>query len=260
MAMSKRMLTDAGVTLETLEETPMRVTQFLLALATRPLARRLLERRGYDKREHQRGWRLLEKAGSYESDEAITDLEVRDAIAEADRWDEPGIRIIRAAFTRHPDARAAVLKGIEPVAGPAAVLNVAKLLERLNALEKTKEGQAALATLAERGIDAAERGRMAALVKIAKRGTQPQPVDESDESKQEAYMQTLVELRDWYTEWAEVARINITRRDYLIALGLAERRSPGGGGGGGGGGGADDGDVVVDPAPFLPDPNDPGTT
>jgi hypothetical protein len=37
--------------------------------------------------------------------------------------------------------------------------------------------------------------------------------------------QALVEQRQWFEEWADVARSVIKRRDQLIRLGLASRRS-----------------------------------
>jgi hypothetical protein len=47
------------------------------------------------------------------------------------------------------------------------------------------------------------------------------------------------ELYGWFNEWSTVAKKVITRRDYLIRLGLAKRRTrkaaPGAGGGGGSG-------------------------
>jgi hypothetical protein len=38
-------------------------------------------------------------------------------------------------------------------------------------------------------------------------------------------MANLRELRAWHQDWAETARSVITRRDYRIRLGLAQRRS-----------------------------------
>ena len=242
MANRKRMLTVAGVTRETLEETPQRALQLLVGLSTRPTARALVAKRGYDKAEHNRGWSLIEKAAGRIVDERATDLDVSDAVSELDNWDEPNLRMIRAGLTRHPEIRAVVLQGIEPVAGPGAVLNVAKILERLDSVAGTKEGDAALATLAKRGLDEAERHRVAALVKIAKNTAGPASDVIDDDT---AYEQSLLELRDWYTEWAEVARLVIKRRDHLISLGLAERRSSGTAG---------TDEDVLDDTPFLPDP------
>jgi len=175
-------------------------------------------------------------------DERGNDAAVEAAVAELDNWDEPNIRLIRAALTRHPEAQAHVLEGIQPVVGPEAVLNVARILERLDALETTAAGQAALATLSKRGLDAAERKRLAALVKTAKGTGKVAAPTSSDEE----YEQALLQLRDWYTEWSEITRLIVKRRDHLIRLGLAERRTAGG---------TDELDVV-DPTPFL-DPNSP---
>lgn len=244
MGNPKRMLTAAGVTRETLEETPQRALQLLVGLSTRPTARALVAKRGYDRAEHNRGWSLIEKAAGRIVDERATDADVSEAVAELDNWDELNIRLIRAGLTRHPAVRATVLQGIEPVAGAAAVLNVAKILERLDGVAGTKDGDAALETLAKRGLDLAERKRVAALVRVAKNTAGPASGTIDDDA---AYEQSLLELRDWYTEWAELARLVVKRRDHLIALGLAERRSPGTAGA------ADDEDVV-DPTPFVTEP------
>lgn len=37
-------------------------------------------------------------------------------------------------------------------------------------------------------------------------------------------METLVALREWFEEWSEIARACVSRRDYLIRMGLASRR------------------------------------
>lgn len=240
----KRSLTAAGVTLETLEQTPNRALSFLMGVGMVPSVRALLDTRGYDVAEHKRGWALLEAAANRNVRASATDEDVAAAVAELDNWDEGGIRLIRAAFTRHPEARAAVLAGIAPVAGQAAVVNVATILDRLAELQKTDAGVAALATLAKRGLDEAERKRLAALVKTAKSGHMGTPVADV-ESDDAAYEQALLALREWFEEWSEIARLTIKRRDHLIRLGLAERRSPAG-----------DADVV-DPSPFIQDPPKP---
>jgi hypothetical protein len=67
----------------------------------------------------------------------------------------------------------------------------------------------------------------------------------AEKDDDEVYEQALLGLRNWYTEWAELARLVVKRRDHLIGLGLAERRSPGATG---------TDDEVLDDTPFLPDP------
>jgi hypothetical protein len=256
----KRELTAAGVTFETLEQTPNRVLTFLMTVGLVPEVRTILRLKGYNAAEHRRGWALLEQLGNRELESSITAKDVADAVAAIDNWDEPNLRLIRAALTRHPEARESVLAGISPVSGPGAVITVAKVLKRLDALSESKEGRAALATLSERGLDEAERKRMAALVKVAKAGNVGADDDDAAlkaaaeaAAKESAdYEQALIELRQWWDEWSEIARLNISRRDYLIRLGLAERRSPANIGG-------DDGDDerVADPSPFITDPSKP---
>jgi hypothetical protein len=42
----------------------------------------------------------------------------------------------------------------------------------------------------------------------------------------DALLPDLIALYRWYRDWAETARMVITRRDYLIRLGMASRRHP----------------------------------
>ncbi|MBN8612709.1 MAG: hypothetical protein J0L92_19090 [Deltaproteobacteria bacterium] len=240
----KRVLTEAGISLETLEQTPGRVATFLMGLVKERGARAMLQRMGYDKAEHQRGTALFIAVAESRAEDILTPANVLDAITELDNWDEPHIRALRAILKRFPDVFKAVLFGIEPIAGPEAVFNVERILQRMTAAEKLPGAKEAFAVLAKRGYTPAERKRLAALVKLASDGDHVPDTQESEE----AYVQALLALREWYDEWSEIARLTIKRRDYLITLGLAERR----GSGGGGGGGLD----IIDPTPFL-DPNKP---
>jgi hypothetical protein len=162
--------------------------------------------------------------------------EVRDAIAELDAWDEPNFKIIHAALKRrHPDQDAFVFEGLAPTVGTGAVLTVKAMLDRLDALEKGKDRKdtrtadhAALATLEKRGVTAAERKRVRALIETAQRGMKPEDLiaeaPAQEPAKDGPKRQDLENLRAWYVEWAETARAVIKRRDYLIRLGLAKRK------------------------------------
>jgi hypothetical protein len=128
----------------------------------------------------------------------------------------------------------------EPLfARAGAILSIATFLDRLDALENdparaaTREAdRAALARLAERGIDAAERARLRALVKTAMRATTdaPAPTPPRAPSTPAApaelpvdQAESLRKLRAWYDDCSRTAKALIKRRDYLIALGLAKR-------------------------------------
>ncbi len=224
------------VTRETLEGTPERVLPFLRAVGTSLPIRSILRAHGFDAAEQKLGWTLLHAVSGFTEDAAAetVDVKVRDAINSLDAWDEDGFRIVRAALTRlHPAQATFVLAGIGPSVGAGAVVGVKTLLGRLDALEKSperkatrKEDQAALDTLATRGINAKERARLADLVQTAQSATEVEAPDETGKAaREEVYVEALRALRVWYVDWSEMARSVVKRRDYLIRLGLAKRKS-----------------------------------
>ncbi len=101
--------------------------------------------------------------------------------------------------------------------------------------------------MAARRLDKRERKRLAALVKQAR--SAPDVSALSTNVSPEDYQAALLELRDWYFEWSEIARQVITRREHLIRMGLAERRNKDA---------SEETDEleVTDPTPFI-DPDAP---
>jgi len=84
---------------------------------------------------------------------------------------------------------------------------------------------AAIALLAERGINAAERQRLRNLIAVAESAPDLSLPDAETVAKSEATnLRNLMALRAWYEEWSGIARVVIKRRDYLIRMGLAKRR------------------------------------
>jgi hypothetical protein len=224
------------VTRETLEDTPSRVLPFLRAVGTSVPIRSILRAHGFTDAEQKLGWTLLHAVSGFTEDvkAETVDVKVRDAINTLDAWDEDGFRIVRAALTRlHPAQMTFVLAGIGPSIGAGAVVGVKTLLQRLDALEKSperkatrKEDQAALETLAARGIHAKERARLAELVHVAQSATEMDAPDEAGKAaREEIYLKALGALRVWYVDWSEMARSVVKRRDYLIRLGLAKRKA-----------------------------------
>jgi hypothetical protein len=110
------------------------------------------------------------------------------------------------------------------------VVGVKTLLDRLDALDKEKDpgDKAALKILSARGLSADERARLRGLVQIAEKGTSiaPSGVEEVVDDKAAERQKTLTALRAWFEEWSEMARVAVKRRDRLMRLGLAKRRSP----------------------------------
>ena len=226
----------AGVGQQTLERTPMRALQLLRAIGTSLPIRAALYARGYSEADHQEGWQRLHRCSGFVSRDGapIIDGDVRDAITELDAWDEPGFKILSATLKRRfPAQHEFLLEGLQPATGAEALLGIRALLDRLDQLEKgttrkatRKQDNEALALLAERGIGSETRARLRSLLSIAQGAAEPPPLSSDERNAAElAHLETLVALRGWYEEWSEIARATITRRDYLIRLGLANRRS-----------------------------------
>ena len=77
--------------------------------------------------------------------------------------------------------------------------------------------------LEARGLTPAWREALRGRLALAESLTQLSPggVTEDDAEQLRA---RLVGAREWYEEWAAIARSELTRKDYLILLGLAQRK------------------------------------
>lgn len=230
------------VTKETLDQTPSRLLAFLSGVGMSDPIKLLLYARGYTEEEHHRGWALLHAASGFVDNAkappatgGVMSTSVRDAIDTLDMWDEDGFGLLRSTLThRFPEQASFVLTGLGPSKGAAAVVGVKQVLDRLDALESSpdrkatrKADHAALATLAARGIDRAERERLRALITVAE-GAAEDPEGaarmSAQRTREEQHMKALVQARAFYEEWSGVARVVVKRRDQLMRLGLAKRR------------------------------------
>lgn len=215
-----------SVTDETLEATPGRVLTFLRAVGTSEPIRLALSAVGYDAAEHARGWGLLHSVSGFTPASAgaapALDGDVASAIATLDAADERLHRIVDASLRhRYPSLRDQLLADLKPGRGGESVLYVRTLLARLAKLSGP-EGKAALELLARRSLTPAYRAELAAMVKTAERYTAPTAAPAPDGSQQDG----LRALRAWFEEWAELARGELSRKDYLLRLGLARRKRP----------------------------------
>ena len=216
-----------------LEETPNRALTFLRGITKYPQIQALLAPSGYTPEQHVEGWKLLLAASGAPSGAAVSapvTTPAMGAMLTLDAWDEPGFARIDAALEgSFPEQHAFVFAGdLRASTGAAAVIGVQTLLARLDALETGKDRPAsshakdksALTRLAERGIPKAERERLAGLVQQAM-SLAPATAPVIDTKHTEA----LQALYVWYREWSKTAHAVITKRAYLISLGLAKRRS-----------------------------------
>jgi hypothetical protein len=225
---------------QTLEATYGKSVQFLRGAGTNPQARARLEAHGYGNDDHAEGWRLVLAAGGYQPAApapAEPSSAARDAMVKVDAWDEPTHRILRASLQRRfPEQMVFLLEGLAPATNMAAVAGVTTLLDRLDALESGKDRQgsrkqdkAALGLISGRGITAEKRQEMRALAQQAQQGEAAAPADPARDKaradRDQAHEDALLALRHWYEEWSEIARVAVTRRDHLILLGLAKRKT-----------------------------------
>jgi hypothetical protein len=212
----------------TLADASKRAFTFLRTLGTNTAIRALMNEHGYTQDDHLEGWRLLFAASGSGSD-SLVKAPAAIAIRELDAWDEAGFHKAHAALGRRfPDQAAFVFEDLAPTQGPTAVIGVKKFLDRLDALEKGDGRDAtrtvdleAIAALAKRGFDQAERARLRALVETAQtdpaaaKAPLPTPSREEDQ----------LALYAWYQEWVEVARAVVTLRSDRILLGIARRKT-----------------------------------
>lgn len=250
-----------------LENTPPRVLKFILGARRYPHIFNKLRARGYSNAVARKPWMWLDALGGFEpndpgasSQEATEDeKKVAKAISDIDGWDEPNFRLINSALRRaFPEQHKFVFAGeLAAQRGSVAVIGVRKMMKRLAALESSserkdtrKEDHAALARLAERGIDAAERkkveGWLAIVGKLDDEEDGSAEQAEAVASHEKKRKQTLILLREWFEEWADVARVAIKSKRDLMHLGLAQQSRGGGGGGTGNGGEGEGGGGPVD--------------
>lgn len=232
------------VSLLTLERVPARTTKFLIGVAGSQSARSLLAKRGWGDKPAQEGRDLLmavlAPAPSPESIARVkagnlSDERVSSAVRELDGLDEGHFGVAKTAllhnFIQQHDF---VFHELGPSTGPAAVTGWRTFLTRVQALrsgddrkDTRKQDHAALALLAERGLDETELTRIEKLVRIAEGiGAEITLVDNEDEKVRIA---ALKKLWSWYSQWAAVARVEIKGKALRIRLGLAKRASGRGG-------------------------------
>jgi len=225
-------------TRQTLEEYPARALTFLSTMGRNQAIFTILAQRGYTIEIHDEGWRLLHAASGYRvARPSVPGVEVasRQAMAELDQWDNLWFPVASSALLRLPLSLTYLMEGLAPVTGPASILVVTRLLDRLDAMERgedrTVEAQAsdaeALRVLATRGLDSTERQRVRRLLQVAAQLPEPSGTPESvalAEAADATRAEALYDLYVWYQDWATVARTFIKRRDYLLWLGLARRK------------------------------------
>ena len=210
-----------------------RVFTFLRVFATVPeITSTMAKYAGFKAKDYEEGWQLLCNVSRYTEGGKSSTSDIDGALRELDEWDDVSFRRARAALHRlHPAQEAFVFQNLEAMHGPQAVVGVRIFLDRLDELESSTEraatkdaDHAALATLAERGFDAAERARVRKLVDLAMSAPDLEALLASGGVPTQ---DNLDKLAAWYEDWAETARATIDRKDLLVRLGVSKRRRVG---------------------------------
>ncbi len=192
---------------------------------------------GYTAAEHKLGWSTALDLLGYKPGLELPDvgpLSQSNAIAELDQWDGPNFTRSRAALERlHPRQARYIFEGLQATTGAAAVGSVKTYKDRVIALregtdpdrdDSREADREAVKTLEQRNIFNSEIG--AHLSELIAEATKLAPSTEvqEDTTRDEAYQRKAHEFHAWLTDWRETARAVVTRRDYLIKLGLSRRR------------------------------------
>ncbi len=219
-----------NVSQETLEGSPERLMKFLSA-AVSPEIFVQLEGIGYTEAVHAEAWNILQSNSRVPSGgNTASSKAASAALAEVDGWDEKGFRIVRASLQhRLPKVYAFLVDGIGPETGPAALVGVSTLLDRLDALERPGApagADVALKLLERRKLTKAVRANLRDKIRVARTPETLERVsEEAVAAAAEDRLKMQIAARVFMEEWGELARTEITRRDYLIRLGLAQRQS-----------------------------------
>jgi hypothetical protein len=216
-----------------------RAASFFKTVARNPVVRGELLARGLTDAELERGWSLYSALLGFRNGRAVhavnvvSETEAARALNAIDAWDAPAFSAAKAVLAnRYPNVEKFLFENLAPATGPASVAGVERFLERVAMLRagsaaglSSEEGKGAMELLGARKIlDDIQESELLRLISVAKSGARPSEFRAPDAVAPEREKHAI-EFLSWLHEWREVARTAIKRRDYLIALGLAQRRS-----------------------------------
>jgi hypothetical protein len=213
-----------------------RGSKFFKTTARNSVVREALRARGLSQEELENGWNLFSELHGFGAEKTARPASHETAAAQAlndiEAWDAPAFGAAKTVLgKRFPVVAAYLFENLRASEGVAAAAGVERFLDRIALLRDGKAqavpadaGKAAVELLATRKIlEPAREAELRALIEIVSAGArseevvQPTGVNPRRAEVARAYI-------DWLDEWREVARVAISRRDYQISLGLAQRR------------------------------------
>ncbi len=224
--------TAMGLHEDTLKAGPGRLLTFLQAVAE-PAIRVQFERLGWSDQRLEEAWSLLNdfKAASLVLSTPTSDP-VGEAIAACEEWQAVGLVRARAMLQLSlPEQASFMFHDFEAAKGIGATLNVATFLSRWETLASGSErkstrkaDQEALVIMEDAGVTDETRQKLRALVATVQSVAAPKAKQRAEaEAKR---LDVLRKIHAWLAAWSDMARTVVTRRDQLIRLGIAKRRSP----------------------------------
>lgn len=220
------------VTDDTLKLGPTRLLTFLQGVSD-PAIRALFAPLGWSDQRLDEAWSLLNelKAANKIPSTPVPDP-VTEGIASCEAWQATGLIRARAMMQlAFPEQAAFMFHDFVPGTGTAAVLNVATFLQRRQELENgverkgtRKADHEALQVIEETGVTKDTLKKLQGFVdsvQTVAAPIRPQHLADADAKRTEV----LRKIHAWITAWSEMARTVITRRDQMIKLGIAKRRS-----------------------------------
>ena len=219
----------------------VRGQKVLHVLSRNSAIRRIAAQAGYTEEEHKLGWALWLYLVGYQQAAASPppppNPEYETAVAALNQWDGPYFERTRAALQRlHPSQNEFIFNNnLRAGTGVDSIGAVNTYVERVITLregtdpsrEATRaEDKAAVDTLVARNIFSSEieaylQGLLAKATTGAAAAPEPEPIPDNDDAE---YQAKAAEFDAWLVDWRRTLRSTISRRDYLIQLGLVSRR------------------------------------
>lgn len=190
----------------------------------------LLMQCGFTQEDLNEGWSLLQAAIGNKLAEPKPSDPAPDVLTLLDEWENHWFPLIQASLRRRfPKVEQALFLNLNQTEGPALLISLGTLHQRLQGLSATTnstDGQAALDLLAKRGLTADEIAKLGALLSSA-RTIDPAATTEAhtEADKKAAQQKALQDLEDYLDEWGTIARKLITNRTLLRQLGLLSWRN-----------------------------------
>jgi hypothetical protein len=191
-----------------------RVLKLLLGLGHAPAAD-IMRRHGFAETDLEEGWRYLHAVAARRLPRGAAARPRMRLIERLDAWEGVWFPVASAALAeRFPHVRAWLFRDLPPDDAEAVVASVGVFLQRLLRMRFEPalgaRGAEARELLARQGIDDSTVRIASELLELVCTAQDDDPSDAGAEAA----------LRSWYSRWSEIARVAITDRQLLQALGV----------------------------------------